>query len=383
MSDNRHSVTTSKTIIFVGFLLGLFLSWSLMSGDQQGRVNILHLVAIYVFLPVLSLIISLFSLSFGRGLNLATISSHVPFWGSSLTRSFLRQMQQPNSKILFLYQSQLAAIAFSVASILVFFILLITTDVNFVWRSTLLNVELVYSLLDRLAMPWSFWTSAQPSLSLLEATQDSRLMQDYSEANNFGLWWQFILASQLFYAFLLRGLVSIVCKFLMLRAQSSSSIQSLGTNNRKLSKNSLSIEVKDELATVIYKIETDYTLNNWCGLSDNLVAVIEKIIQQSSPNISRQSVLQAGPLASHSQQMISERWQETQLILVKGWEPPLAELADFMQNGCGYLLPLDWSEQGLQNLNADHLKEWRRFVIPLGKWQLLQLGLSHESQADV
>jgi len=378
MSDDSPSVTTSKTIIFVGFLLGLFLSWSLMSGDEQGRVNILHLVAIYIFLPVLSLTISLFSLSFGGGINLATISSHVPFWGSDLARSFLRQKQQPNSRILFLYQSQIAAIAFSLASLLVFFVLLITTDVNFIWRSTLLNVELVYSLLDWLATPWSFWTAAQPSMSLLELTQDSRLAQNYSEANNFGQWWQFILASQLFYALLLRSLVSIICKLLILRAQSSSSIQSFGTNNRKSDKKSLSTEIKNELAEVIYEVKSDYSLNNWCGLDDNLVAAIEKTLQQSDLNISRQSELQAGPLVSHSQQMVSERWQDTQLLLVKGWEPPLAELADFMQNGQGYLLPLDWNNQGLQCLDPDHLNEWRRFILPLDKWQLLQLDLERE-----
>jgi len=382
MSDNRHSVTTSKTIILVGFLLGILLSWSLMSGDEQGRVNILHLVAIYVFLPVLSLTISLLSLSFGRGINLATISSYVPFWGSDLARLFLRQKQQPNSRILFFYQSQLAAIAFSLASLSVFFILLITTDVNFIWRSTLLNVELVYLLLDWLATPWSFWASAQPNLSLLELTQDSRLIQDYSETNDFGQWWQFILASQLFYALSLRSLVSITCKFLMLRAASSSSIQSLGSNNKKSDKNVFSTKISDQLAEVTDQVKGDYSLNNWCGLANELVALIEKTMQQSSPNISRQSELQAGPLASHSQQMVSERWQDTQLLLVKGWEPPLAELADFMQNGCGYLLPLDWNEQGLRSLDSDHLDEWRRFIIPLEQWQLLQLDLKHDLQSD-
>ena len=377
MSVNSHSVTTSKTIIIVGFLLGLLLSWSLMSGDEQGRVNILHLVAVYVFLPVLSLIISLFSLSFGRGINLATLSSYIPFWRANLARSFLRQKQQPNSRLLFFYQSQLAAIAFSIASLSTFFILLLTTDVNFIWRTTLLNVELVHSLLDWLAIPWRFWTTAQPNLSLLELTQDSRLIQNYAETNNFGQWWQFILASQLFYALFLRSLVSISCKLLILRRESLSSIKTLATNKQGSNNLGAAANDIDELAEVTDQVNSNYALNNWCGLDEKLVAIIEQTIQRDCSNVSRQSELQAGPLVSHSQQMVSERWQNTQLLLVKGWEPPLAELADFMQNGRGYLLPLDWNEQGLKTLNIDHLNEWRRFISPLDKWQLLQLEFNH------
>jgi len=373
MSVNSHSVTTSKTIIVVGFLLGLLLSWSLMSGDEQGRVNLLHLVAVYVFLPVLSLFVSLFSLSFGRGINLASLSSYFPFWQSNLARSFLRQKQQPNSRLLFFYQSQLAAIAFSIASLSSFFILLVTTDVNFIWRTTLLDVETVHALLDWLATPWFFWTAAQPNLSLLELTQDSRLMQDYSENNNFGQWWQFILASQLFYALLLRSLVSVACKLLIVRRQSSSSIQIFSSRKKNPSSTHATVNDSTALAEVTHQVSSDYALNNWCGLDEKLVATIEQSIQQDSSNVSRQTNLPAGPLVSHSQQMVSERWQNTQLLLVKGWEPPLAELADFMQNGRGYLLPLDWNEESLKSLDVDHLNEWRRFILPLDEWQLLQL----------
>ena len=71
--------------------------------------------------------------------------------------------------------------------------------------------------------------------------------------------------------------------------------------------------------------------------------------------------------------MVSERWQETQLLIVKGWEPPLAELSDFMQNGRGYLLPLDWKEDDILPLSKSHLDEWRRFIKALPNWQLLQL----------
>jgi len=352
-----------------------------MNGDEQGRVNILHLVLIYVFLPVVSLLVSIFSLIFGHGLNLAILSSKLPFWGGALRRSFLLQKQRPKSSLRFFYQSQLAALVFSFASLSVFFILLISSDVNFVWRSTLLSAELIHSLLNWLATPWIFWPEAQPSLDLLKLTQDSRLSQDYMNTSEFGQWWRFILAAQLFYAFFLRGLTAAICKLFLLKKEKSESILSVAKNKRFDHNMIEDYDQKVELAQVVYEIESDFALNNWCGLDKDLVAEVEQRIHHCTPQYSKNSELEAGPLVDHSAQMVSERWQDSQLLIVKGWEPPLAELADFMQNGQGYLLPLDWNEQGLQVLNSDHLNEWQRFVEPLSNWQLFQLKLLHPEQA--
>jgi len=349
-----------------------------MSGDAQGRVNILHLVIVYVFLPVTSLLISILSLLFGRGLNLAVLSSEIPFWGNQLKRSFLLQKQTPRSRLSFFYQSQLAALAFSISGLSVFFTLLVSSDINFVWRSTLLSAEFIYSLLNWLATPWEFWQGAQPSLDLLKQTQDSRLLQDYSNVKDFGQWWQFILAAQVFYAFFLRGLTATVCKVILLKNRNIVSLQSLknsrGTRaNRTNLNQTLNLAADAELAEVVYHVESDFSLNNWCGLEQKILSEVEKKIHQSSPLFSKRSELEAGPFVSHSAQMVSERWQDPQLLIVKGWEPPLAELSDFMQNGQGYLLPMDWNEGGLQSLDTEHLAEWRRFILPLSNWKLLQL----------
>ena len=169
MSTLSNQSKVSFPILIAGFLLGLFLSWSLLSGDQQGRVNLLQLVAIYVFLPIFSLLFSSVSLLIGKSWNFAKLISVIPLW-SQQNNELLHLIRHPQAKLYFFYQSQLAALSFSLASLLVLLMLLVSTDVNFIWRSTLLNAEQLYWLLDCLATPWSFWPSAQPELELLQLT---------------------------------------------------------------------------------------------------------------------------------------------------------------------------------------------------------------------
>jgi len=359
-----NQVNTTRLVIFVGFFLGLFVSWGLLIGDEQGRVNVLHLLIVYVFLPLVSLLVSTSTIFFGKGINLANLTSLLPLWSQAQQRAFLLQKNQHHSKWQFFFQSQLAALFFSIASLLVLLILLISTDVNFIWRSTLLNAEQIFPVLEFLASPWNFWHSAQPNLELLIHTQDSRIVTKQNTANYFSDWWQFILAAQLFYAFLLR-LIAMSISLLLVNYYSKKENKFYRVSS---SKQSVSEDTPIALASIVNNFEEDYALNNWCGIDSELLQSIESKIKGN-----QKTVILAGPLASDSDQMVAERWQEIQLLIVKGWEPPLAELSDFMQNGNGYLLPLDWNEQGLQKLQSKHLNEWRRFVVNLPRWQLLQL----------
>jgi len=359
-----NQVNTTRLVIFVGFFLGLFISWGLLIGDAQGRVNILHLLVVYVFFPLASLLVSTVTIFFSKGINLASLTSLLPLWSQMQKRAFLLQKNQQHSKWKFYFQSQLAALSFSLASLLVLLILLISTDVNFIWRSTLLNAEQIFPVLELLASPWGFWQSAQPNLELLIHTQDSRIAANQSVVSYFSGWWQFILAAQIFYAFLLR-LVAMSISLLILHHYSQ---KDKPFTNVVDSKSAHSIDSPIALASIVTNFDEDYALNNWCAIDSALLQSIQEIIRGK-----QKTIILAGPLASDSDQMVAERWQETQLLIVKGWEPPLAELSDFMQNGNGYLLPLDWNEKGLQKLQSKHINEWRRFVVNLPSWQLLQL----------
>ena len=105
-----NQVNVTRLINLLGFVLGVVVSWGLLLGDEQGRVNLLHLLFVYTFIPLASLIVSSASVLFGQGINLANLSSYFPFWSHLQKRAYLLQKNQAHAKWLFFYQSQLAAI---------------------------------------------------------------------------------------------------------------------------------------------------------------------------------------------------------------------------------------------------------------------------------
>jgi len=368
MSANQVSVSFSQLIIMIGFILGIVIAWGVFSGDSLGRVNLIHLIFLYVFFPIFSLGISAVSLIFGKGINLSKIIGYFPILPSSMKRSFLLQSQRENAKLYFFYQSQLAALSFSLASLLVFLLLLVSSDINFVWRSTLMDAEFIYPLLQYIAIPWKFWEAAQPDLSLLIATQESRLNGHQAIGINFGDWWQFILAGQIFYAVTLRSITALVCRLFIIHREKKAITSEVYFKNNHHDQPMANSVPQYTLATVANQVKNNYSLTNWAGIPQDLVDEITSKLDHSAV-----SQLKAGPLASVSEQLLAERWQETQIIIVKGWEPPMGELADYLENGKGYVLTVDWKVDQLTILSDFHLDEWRRFMQGFSNWQLLQL----------
>ncbi len=355
-------------IVAVGTALGLILSWGVLSGDQHGRVNLLYLLFLYVLLPIASLLISLVSLLGSKGINLARLVIALPFW-SAQQQSLFRKTRQLNlHKHWLLLQSQAAALAFSCTSLLVFFMLLLATDINFVWRSTLLDATDLLPFLNIIALPWGFWDSAQPSLVLLQATQDSRLLITGTDANLYAGWWQFILATQLFYSLLPRALVLVAARLSFIH-QARQDLES--RLQQEISRHPLSHSKSYVLAPVVTELPSAITITNWAGVELSLLQSLNEL------DLRTDNLLIAGPLATQEQQASAESWHDEQLVLVKAWEPPLGELFDFLQHGRGYLLPLDWDETGLKPPRHSHLQEWQRFISQLPQWRIFlpqQLG---------
>jgi len=355
-------------MVVLGAALGLILSWGVLSGDQHGRVNLLYLLFLYVLLPIASLLISLVSLLGRKGINLARLLIALPLW-SAQQQSLFRKTRQLNlHKHWLLLQSQAAALAFSCASLLVFFVLLLATDINFVWRSTLLDATDLLPFLNTIALPWGFWERAQPSLVLLQATQDSRLLISGVDATRYAGWWQFILASQLYYSLLPRALVLVVARLSFIH-QARQDLES--RLQQEIIRHPITPSKSHVLAPVVTELPSAIAINNWCGVALSLLKPLTEL------DLRAENLLVAGPLATQEQQASAESWHGEQLVVVKAWEPPLGELLDFLQHGRGYLLPLDWDETGLKPPRPSHLQEWQRFVSQLPQWRIFlpqQLG---------
>ena len=75
MNVNQLSGLLRSVFFFLGFCPGLVVALSFISGDEQGRVNLLYLLILFVFLPVCGIMI--------RGLAL-----FLP-WGKGVVRWLL------------------------------------------------------------------------------------------------------------------------------------------------------------------------------------------------------------------------------------------------------------------------------------------------------
>lgn len=356
-------------IVLFGAALGAVLGWGVLSGDEQGRVNLLYLLLVYLFLPVGSLIISTVSLIRGRGLNFARLIVALPVWSSHKRLLLNKTRQLKVEKYWLFFQSHLAALAFSLTSLLVFSILLLATDINFVWRSTLLSATELQPLLKGVAAPWFFWTEAQPTVELLQATQDSRLQTVRLPEQQHAYWWRFVLAVQLFYCVILRSCLLVVTAWLFRAKLKSDFEHKLAAKVQSWPDQS---DTSVQYQPVVKTLPESIAVNNWAGVDLKLLTGFQFL------NLSDDKLLNSGPLATENEQHIAEHWQGKQVVLVKAWEPPMGELADFLEaiqgagqgSGQGFIWPLDWQQGSLVPVRNQHLQEWQRFVDQLSGWQV-------------
>ncbi len=352
--------------ILISSALGFLLTWGLLSGDEQGRVNLFYLLFIYLILPLSSLLISVSSMLTGKGINLVRLIAKFP--SIIQNNQSIRKLRQLGiDKHWCFYQSQLSAMAFSLVSLIVFFVLLLVTDINFVWRSTILSTDDIFPFLNFIALPWSFWEQAQPNIDLLNATQDTRLLGQQKLLGHHADWWQFILAVQIFYSLAARSFLLLITAYLFqkyLKSDVETKLQS------KISQAPSRLAAEETQLAVVNIISPDILINNWAGVEQGLLDKLQLF------RLREDQVVSAGPHASEAERMVVERWRGEQVVIVKSWEPPLAELADFLENSHGYVFPIDWqteseaSEIKVVKLKEEHLLEWSRFISQLPAWQV-------------
>lgn len=371
MNSYRALTQSSFSLGFIGLMVGFLVGYGVLSGDSPGRVNLLFLLMLFAFVPVIGLIMSIGFIVSGRGRGLAGWILELPFLPPRLAAEVLNLGLSGSRKSWLFYQTQVLALSFALGGLLVYLLLLIVSDISFVWRSTLLEAADLLPVLPVLAMPWWFWPEAQPGLDLLRQTQDFRLSVQTADAPVLGQWWRYIFAAQCTYNLLPRTLMLLIAKHCYERAMSTPSIsQGQGQPGR----NPLNQLAEDAvLAPVVDAIATPYILLDWARSPDFCRTHISNII--GDPVEVRG--IEPLPLAAATDIAVTT---QSLLVLVKSWEPPLGELGDYLHSLSGsqqkFILPLDWGEGVVKPITANHLNEWRRFCGTLSGWQLLQLDES-------
>ncbi|MCP4469757.1 MAG: DUF2868 domain-containing protein [Gammaproteobacteria bacterium] len=358
----------------LGLCLGFLAAYGVLTGDDDGRVNLLLLLLLFAFVPVVGLLLSILLMVKGGGKGLAGWILDIPLWPRHLILALSRLGLTHGRELWLFYQTQILAVSFSVGCLLLYLLLLLGSDITFVWRSTLLEPDDLLPALKAIGIPWRFWPEAQASLALIEQTRDFRLDSSGISQPAVGLWWKYILATQLAYNLLPRSLMLLVA-----RQKYRARLQQgrLRTVPDLQPRSGAAAGDENLLASLARSVTLPYTLLDWADVSPGCYEHIQQWLGDAA------GIHSFGPLrdqpATHSPGDHAPV-NHSLVVVVKSWEPPLAELADrlndFDSNSDKLILPLDWSDTGVRQPSLAHLDEWRRFAATLAGWQVLLLEKS-------
>ena len=346
-------------LALLGMLVGFLVGFGTLSGDQQGRVNLLFLLLILAFLPVMTLVLSLVFLLRCNGRGLAGWLLELPLWPRHLSAALLELDVRQCRKDWLVHQGQVLGLSFSFGTLFVFLLLLLGTDISFVWRSTILEAADLLPTLQLISFPRRWWPEAQPSLLLLEQTRDFRLSNSALAMPDASQWWRFILAVQVCYSLLPRSLLWLSARQRVRSQYSASDLQ-----QASIVAAAPAVQAAPELAEVVQVVSQPWTLLVWGANQKDCIKAIQSVYGQAEQVIE---------LEATSKSLAIEH---SGVVLVKSWEPPLAELADVLQllpqQGQRLILPVEWSKQALGEVRPVHFAEWRRFAATLPGWEVLQ-----------
>jgi hypothetical protein len=366
LQKNEHFLRLRSHSVALGLIaltLGLLASVAVLSGDDFGRVNLLYALSLFALLPSIGLVVTLLLLFLGRRSGIAALLIELPLAPKTLTSLLLTQRNGVRRQTALFSLSQSLVLAFATGNLLGFVLMLLATDVSFVWRSTLLDAATLFPILDTLASPWRWWQAAQPSLEMLNQTQDFRLQGASLEGNYVGQWWQYLLAAQLCYSIVPRALLWLFANNKFKRAaQLQDSEQD---PSHQLAVVTPAPE-SDKLAASVSEIPANAVLFDCAHTSDALLSKIEKSLRVSAS-------YKAPTSFDFTLDGISPTSTPSFVVVVRSWEPPLAELADSIlaaftaeQRQNLFIAPIDWESnqhQGdhLIQPTVAHTQEWRRF----------------------
>lgn len=370
----NHSQTRAHTqtnpnaaaLSFLGVVFGVLTGFAVLQGDDLGRVNLLYLLFLFCFVPALSLVLSLSALPGRKAKGYLAALLDSPLWPATLQQEFITQKPGPAKKYWLLIQSQFLALSFAMGNLLVLLMVLLGSDINFIWRSSLLDASSLLPILKFIALPWFFWGDAQPTLALIQSTQDFRLNSEGLADLAPGLWWKYLVAAQCSY-----NLVPRVLLFCYARQQYSKlTANSISVPSRAKPGSAKSPTIpKHELAAVVVTMPSPYDILQWAYAPDHCLNAIEKYFGRAENNYLVDHQDLNAPLQNKANKV---------MVVVKAWEPPLAELHDHLQLNLDatnvelYLFPTDWNESQLLPPSSIHVKEWRRFAATLKDCRVIQ-----------
>ena len=382
------------TWCLAGAVLGVTAMLGLLFYDGSQQINVTVILAFIALQLLLALLTSGFALAnrqpWGRLLE-ALLAKWRQRSGQQSPPPILRQLQpQLAARV-----AHLGGLVFAVSAWLTLLVLVVIQDLAFGWSTTLDTAAASYHrLILTLATPWqALWPAAVPSLELVTESRFFRLGGAGADAGRWGDWWPFVAMAWLFYAVLPRLLLLALAtghlrwrvRRLLQRHPGVLALQyRMETPALEVGTGAADSHHQPDLGqgqSLADWPEQCHALVRWAGAGEPGQARL-LLTAGEAPLVDAGGALS---LAQDRQALarVGSALPETGggvLVLTRAWEPPTAELADFLQDARQL-----WPERCritlvpvLEDLAArppgHQLAQWQRFVE---RHPALRLQTSH------
>ena len=364
----------NRGFILAGVLGGIFTMAGLLAWEGQQRINLTLLLA----LVALQLLFGLFT-------SLQGLLGWQPWrWlQQRLQQSQAHSSLSALAPQLMTRAAQGGGLAFTFSALATLMLMVVVQDLAFGWSTTLNTAAGSYhQLLQAVALPWQAWLpSASPSLELVEATRFYRsdALGSSIDPARWGQWWPFVamlwltwavtprllfwLLSQVHLHWRARRLLEQHPAMTALRQRMQTPSIEHGNQHND------SADLPDTRSTLqLQPLPGNALLLDWAaaGQQPLPLALSANTLLGSAGGTA--SLADDRQLITQLSSRLRQQDRPSVALLAKAWEPPTAELADFLQLArqqwpAGtriYLLPL--TARSHSPVDNALLGQWQRFI---------------------
>jgi hypothetical protein len=357
------------------FVFGFLAMVGFLFAHGQGMVNVLWFFAIFILLQFLLCLVSALTLGLVvMGGSPAIINLNPARWLLSRSlpgRRHWREFQDV-VQLVFLRYGQGMGVGFLLGCLTAFLLVLALNDFTFVWSSTFnVSDEVMLGAADVISAPWAQW--------LPLATVDAQIVADsryYPTAGKFSSeqlrsmhsWWPLLFAAMVFYCLLPRLLLWALARYLyqrritgtflhypgvdlVIRRMNQPQIRTQGNNPE--GRGSVAVDVVPQEGVLVV---------SW----SDAISVRELPLFTELTGLGGDNMVLAGLSFNQDREALSRASDAAVtlvILVVKSWEPPMADLADFIAElvrdaSClVFLRPLDG-----EDIPRERLDDWKRFA---------------------
>jgi len=341
-------------LLLLAFVLGIVSGVALLSYNGQEPVNLVYFLAMVVFLPLVTIVLSLFSMLGANRTKNMLVHVSPAFWMEKAVSLFSKHVSVDPESIrinprvanwIVIKRSQMAALLFSIGLLLALLGVVATRDVAFAWSTTLdVTPEAFHRFVTAIALPWKSWfPSAVPTLELVAQSHYFRLGGEVSSemidhASALGAWWKFLAMATLFYAIVLRFVLYLLSVWGLKRALKHAAMTIEGVPQLLQDMNTPLITTHEENDEpqrnrdvdlpkhTDVALQREYDMIQGWSIPSDMLSVLAETFGVKAPHIDEAG----GNNTLEEDDALIAKSHGRVLLFVKAWEPPTMDFMDYL-----------------------------------------------------